>query len=264
MLMPSRAASNGRQGVGDTSSSELKPNSTLSHNVSTPPTTAASTRPEPDQPLGRGEHLGARRAGGRHRLARAVQAQRLLHEHAERMRRVHRRCASPSGKRPSASSGRRHPRFRRCSRSRCRGSRRCAPGRSARARRPPRPEAVGLQPEPGETVVAAIPVGERPAARSSRAVRPGRSRSSAGRPATSPKSLARRPLVRAFERGGQRRLADADGARWRCRRSRAGEEWLGARDRSTRLKEDAAKPTSLRQTGRAVRVFRHAAIDATL
>ena len=43
--MPSRAASKGRQGEGDTSSSELKPNNTLSHSVSVPPTTAASTRP---------------------------------------------------------------------------------------------------------------------------------------------------------------------------------------------------------------------------
>ena len=44
-LMPLRSASKGRQGSGDTSSSELKPNSTLPHSVSTPPTTAASTRP---------------------------------------------------------------------------------------------------------------------------------------------------------------------------------------------------------------------------
>jgi hypothetical protein len=38
-------ASKGRHGSGDTSSSALKPNSTLSHNESTPPTTAASTMP---------------------------------------------------------------------------------------------------------------------------------------------------------------------------------------------------------------------------
>ena len=43
--MPLRAASNGRHGPGETSSSALKPNSTLSHRVSTPPTTAASIRP---------------------------------------------------------------------------------------------------------------------------------------------------------------------------------------------------------------------------
>src|SRR5690348_7792303 len=43
--MPSRCASKGRQARFDTSSSEWKPNNTLSHNVSTPPTSAASTRP---------------------------------------------------------------------------------------------------------------------------------------------------------------------------------------------------------------------------
>ena len=43
--MPSRMASKGRHGKGDTSSSELKPNSTLPHSVSTPPTTAASINP---------------------------------------------------------------------------------------------------------------------------------------------------------------------------------------------------------------------------
>ena len=44
-LMPSRSTSNGRHGVGATNSSELKPNSTLPHSVSTPPTTAASISP---------------------------------------------------------------------------------------------------------------------------------------------------------------------------------------------------------------------------
>ena len=42
---PSRALSNGRHGALDTSPSELKPNSTLPHRVSTPPTSAASTTP---------------------------------------------------------------------------------------------------------------------------------------------------------------------------------------------------------------------------
>jgi hypothetical protein len=37
--------SNGRQPHGETSSSEWNPNSTLSHKVSTPPTSAASARP---------------------------------------------------------------------------------------------------------------------------------------------------------------------------------------------------------------------------
>src|SRR3546814_2645453 len=44
---PSRPASNGRHGVADTSPSELKPNSTLPHSVSTPPTSAASAAPAP-------------------------------------------------------------------------------------------------------------------------------------------------------------------------------------------------------------------------
>ena len=43
--MPARAASNGRHGSGATSSSALKPNSTLSHSVSTPARIAASTTP---------------------------------------------------------------------------------------------------------------------------------------------------------------------------------------------------------------------------
>src|SRR6185437_563711 len=43
--MPSRCTSNGRQACVETSSSEWNPNSTLSHSVSTPPTSAASTRP---------------------------------------------------------------------------------------------------------------------------------------------------------------------------------------------------------------------------
>src|SRR6476659_10185458 len=42
---PSRVASNGRHALADTSPSELNPYSTLLHNVSTPPTTAASTTP---------------------------------------------------------------------------------------------------------------------------------------------------------------------------------------------------------------------------
>ena len=40
--MPSRAAANGRQGAGAIKPSALKPNSTLSHSASTPPTTTAS------------------------------------------------------------------------------------------------------------------------------------------------------------------------------------------------------------------------------
>ena len=43
--MPLRSASNGRHGSGETSWSALKPNRTLPHSVSTPPTMAASTRP---------------------------------------------------------------------------------------------------------------------------------------------------------------------------------------------------------------------------
>ena len=43
--MPRRSTSNGRHGSGDTSSSELKPNNTLPHSVSTPPTMAASAMP---------------------------------------------------------------------------------------------------------------------------------------------------------------------------------------------------------------------------
>ena len=45
MLMPLRSASNGRHGSGETSCSALKPNRTLPHSVSTPPTIAASARP---------------------------------------------------------------------------------------------------------------------------------------------------------------------------------------------------------------------------
>ena len=45
MLMPRRSGSNGRHGSGDTRPSELKPYSTLSHSVSTPPTIAASASP---------------------------------------------------------------------------------------------------------------------------------------------------------------------------------------------------------------------------
>ena len=45
MLMPRRASSKGRQGSGETSCSAWKPNSTLPHRLSTPPTTAASASP---------------------------------------------------------------------------------------------------------------------------------------------------------------------------------------------------------------------------
>ena len=45
MEMPLRSASKGRQGSGESSSSELKPYSVVRHSESTPPTMAASIRP---------------------------------------------------------------------------------------------------------------------------------------------------------------------------------------------------------------------------
>ena len=52
---------------------------------------------EPEQPLRRGEHLGARRAGGRDRDARPFEAERLWTKPAERMRRVDERVAVAGG-----------------------------------------------------------------------------------------------------------------------------------------------------------------------
>ena len=208
--MPLRSASKGRQGSGDTSSSELKPNSTLPHSVSTPPTTAASTRPR--------------------RISRSAEAKTLaLDEQAVEMV-----SAGPS--RPSASCtniasecgvwtsgpplvGREAAvgvelrvgqlRSRRCSRWRCRAPARCAPGRSARAPPPPLP---GSRRPAGRA---------RPGGCCGNPSRPGRPAGGvSSRPSTrpiqvgsgaAPKSLARRPLLRLFERGDEGFLADADG-----------------------------------------------------
>ncbi len=46
MEMPLRSGSQGRQGCGETSCSALKPYSVMLHSESTPPTTAASQRPD--------------------------------------------------------------------------------------------------------------------------------------------------------------------------------------------------------------------------
>ena len=80
MLMPLRSASNGRQGSGETSCERVE----AEQHAAAQRVDAADHRrvdqAEADQPLGRREHLGARRAGGRDRDARPFEAERLLHE----------------------------------------------------------------------------------------------------------------------------------------------------------------------------------------
>ena len=102
-LMPSRAASNGRHGSGDTSSSELKPNSTLPHSVSTPPTTAASTRPRRISRSAEANTLALDEQAVEMVSHGPSRPSACLHEHGERMRRVHPRAMRWSGgKAPSA------------------------------------------------------------------------------------------------------------------------------------------------------------------
>ena len=96
-LMPLRSASNGRHGSGDTSSSELKPNSTLPHSVSTPPTIAASARPRRISRSACANTLALDEQAVETVTLRPVEAERLLHEIAERMRRVNDRAAQVRG-----------------------------------------------------------------------------------------------------------------------------------------------------------------------
>ena len=135
-LMPLRSASNGRHGSGETSCSALKPNRTLPHSVSTPPTTAASARPRRSSrsavanTLALDEHAVETVTHGPSRSSAS------LHEAGERMRRVHAAgcgCRRESRRRRRARG--RRPRSRRCSRSRCRARARRAPRRGARAPR---------------------------------------------------------------------------------------------------------------------------------
>ena len=80
------------------------------------------------QPLGRREHLGARRAGGRDGDARPFEAERVVDEVGERVRRVDERVAVVGREARRRRRGRgRRLRWRRCSRSRCRGRARRGP-----------------------------------------------------------------------------------------------------------------------------------------
>ena len=119
-------------------------------------------QPEAQQTLGHREHLGARRAGRRHREARAFEAEHVLHEGTDRMWRVHFAAVhvrrEPAGRvelgvgvfgRADARCGRAHHH---------RDARRTeAPACVSRGV----DEAVGAQAAPGKAVVAAVPAGDR-------------------------------------------------------------------------------------------------------
>ena len=108
------------------------------HSVSAPPTTTASPSPARDQAPGGGEHLGAGRAGCRHRVGRPGEAQRPP-------RRSRRGCRFPAGDsgsppaRPHAAlpSAARPPRPRRCRRCWCPSRPRCGHARTGARLSPP-------------------------------------------------------------------------------------------------------------------------------
>ena len=190
---------------------------------------------EPEHPLGAGEHLGARRAGGRDGDARPFEAERLLDEAGQRMRRVHERVAV--ARRKAAFAVERAVRVFGGADARGRGAEHERdPGRAvALARRMGGvDEVVGGEAEPGEPVVAAIPVGQR----LGQALR-----LDAGDAADPGGKRARTEVV-----GAQRRLAGAQGREQRCLagagrgRRRVGRDPEGreARRRHGRLGQEAS------------------------
>ena len=117
-------------------SSEWKPYSVVRHSVSTPPTTAASITSGRDHARGRGEGLGARRAGGRDAAHAARAARGAAHELGQRERVVRAAVVevAPAARRSPGPGGDRRARSRGCPRCWCRRTRRCGRHRSARAR----------------------------------------------------------------------------------------------------------------------------------
>ena len=220
-LMPRRATSNGRHGSGETSSSELKPNSTLPHSVSTPPTTAASASPA--------------------RISRSACANTLaLEEHAVATvtqtpvrpsacwTKSPSECgvcmiggAGPADSGPPASRRGRPPRSRRCSTSKCRHD----ATRSARSARAPRAPRRGSRRRRGRAMQAdccGIPIrraaGQRLRFEPGDAADPGRERRRA--------EVVRRSARCADRAGATAALLGRRRRRWsRCRRRCAAGRW---------------------------------------
>ena len=182
MLMPSRCASKGRHGRGRNELQGVEAEQDAAAQRVDAADDGRVDQAQAQHPLGGGEHLGARRAGGRDRHARALQVERFVHEVGERMRRVHERVAIARRK---ATVG--------VERAIGVFGGADARGRGAEDHRDARravalargqggvDEAVGDEAEPGEPVVAAVPALRAPSATAPiRARRHGRSRSASG------------------------------------------------------------------------------------
>ena len=162
MLMPGRARIERPAGLRATpAASELKPNSTLPQSESTPPTTAASARPSSSSRAPCANTLALEEQAVATVTATLLQTEHVLQELAGGMRRVHCLVAQVLGKLAGRQSGvGRPPRWRRCWRWTCPAPARRGPRHSGARRRDRLEEAVPLQAQPREPVVAAFVSGE--------------------------------------------------------------------------------------------------------
>ena len=189
----------------------MKPNNTLPHSESTPPTTTASADAELQQACALREGLGARGTGRGHGHGHVVQAQHALQEFAGGVRRVHRLVAQVLGK----FAGRRQARVGLFGGADAGGGRaehqRDASGAVTRARRVDRfQEAIPLQAQPRETVVAAFVGGE--FRRQRRGLRRPATRPIQVASGSRPKSLGAQAGAAGVERAQQLSAARAGGA----------------------------------------------------
>ena len=164
MLMPERCRVERPAGLAPTpAASELKPNNTLPHSESTPPTTTASATPSSSSRAPCAKALALEE-----QAVATVTPTLLQTQHASAgTRRWNAACAPPGSAGPReirrpASGVCRPLRWRRCWRWTCRAPARRAPRHNGPRRRDRLQEAIPLQAHPREAVVAAFVAREVP------------------------------------------------------------------------------------------------------